>query len=41
MVRDGVTIGDHAFLGMMTAVIDNVPDNCTVVGVPGRIVKNN
>jgi serine O-acetyltransferase len=33
-----VTIGDNATVGLNTVVIDNVPANATVLGVPGRII---
>lgn len=33
------TIGDNAKIGAGSVVIEEVPPNCTVVGVPGRIVK--
>jgi serine O-acetyltransferase len=35
-----IKIGDNAKIGAETTVINrDVPDNCTVVGAPGRIVK--
>jgi|SRR5690625_1843617 len=36
----GITIGDHVIIGAGTVVIRDVPDGCTVVGNPGRIIKN-
>ena len=33
------TIGDHAKVGAGSVVLKEVPEHCTVVGVPGRIVK--
>lgn len=36
----GVTIGDRTTVGAGAAIIDDVPPDVTVVGVPGRIVKN-
>jgi serine O-acetyltransferase len=33
------TIGDNVMIGAGSVVIEEVPPNCTVVGVPGRIVK--
>lgn len=36
-----VTIGDNSIVGASSVVLKNVPPNCTVVGVPGRIVKEN
>ncbi len=34
-----IVIGDHCKVGAGAIVLKNVPDNCTVVGNPGRIVK--
>lgn len=35
-----ITIGDNVTIGAETVVINkNIPKNCTVVGVPGHIVK--
>ncbi|MDO6439159.1 acetyltransferase [Cyclobacterium sp. 1_MG-2023] len=39
IVLPGVKIGDNAIIGAGTVVTKNVPDNCTVVGVPGRVIK--
>ena len=33
------TVGDNAKIGAGSVVIDEVPPNCTVVGVPGRVVR--
>lgn len=33
------TVGDNSKIGAGAVVIKEVPPNCTVVGVPGRIVK--
>ena len=33
------TIGDNSKVGAGSVVLEAVPPNCTVVGVPGRIVK--
>lgn len=35
------TIGENSKIGAGSVVIKEVPPNCTVVGVPGRIVKRN
>ena len=37
-VLGNIAIGDHARIGAGSVVLRNVPANCTVVGVPGRIV---
>lgn len=34
-----ITIGDHVKVGAGAIVLKDVPDQCTVVGNPGRIVK--
>jgi serine O-acetyltransferase len=37
-----ITIGNNSKIGAETFIIDtDVPDNCTVVGAPGRIVRQN
>lgn len=33
------TIGENSKIGAGSVVLEEVPPNCTVVGVPGRIVK--
>lgn len=38
-VLGNITIGNNVRIGAGSVVIDNVPDNCTVVGIPGRIVQ--
>ncbi len=35
------TVGDNSKIGAGSVVIKEVPPNCTVVGVPGRVVKRN
>lgn len=35
------TVGDHAKVGGGSVVLRSVPANCTIVGVPGRIVVQN
>ena len=34
-------VGDNSKIAANVVVLSEVPDNCTVVGVPGRIVKKN
>ena len=34
-----ITIGDNSYIGANAVVIKNVPPNSTVVGIPGRITK--
>lgn len=35
------TIGDNSKIGAGSVVLEEVPPNCTVVGVPGRVVRRN
>lgn len=39
MIRDHLTIGSNCVIGMGAVVLEDVPDNCTVWGNPGRIVR--
>ncbi len=32
-------VGDHSKIGAGSVVLEEVPPNCTVVGIPGRIVR--
>lgn len=34
-----IVIGDNVNVGANSVVLEDIPDNCTVVGVPGKIVK--
>ena len=34
-----ITVGAHSKVGAGSVVLKDVPPHCTVVGVPGRIVK--
>lgn len=38
-ILGNITIGDNTRVGAGSVVVDNVPEHCTVVGVPGRIVQ--
>jgi serine O-acetyltransferase len=38
-VIGNIVIGDNSILGAQTVVLKDVPDNCTVVGIPAMIVK--
>ena len=40
-VLGNIAIGDNVKIGGNSVVVKDVPDNCTVVGIPGRIVKRN
>ena len=36
-----ISVGTGVKIGANAVVVKDVPDNCTVVGVPGRIIKRN
>ncbi|GAY77766.1 serine acetyltransferase [Sporolactobacillus inulinus] len=36
-----ITIGDHSKIGAGSVVLHNVPQDSTVVGIPGRVVRQN
>jgi serine O-acetyltransferase len=38
-VLGSITIGNNVIIGAGAVVINSVPDDCTVVGVPGKIVR--
>ncbi len=38
-VLGNITIGDYSTIGAGSVVVDNVGEHCTVVGVPGRVIK--
>ena len=38
-VLGNIKIGDNSYIGSNAVVIKDVPDNSTVVGVPGRVTK--
>ena len=40
VVKQGVTIGKNVIIGAGSVVIENIPDNCTAVGNPCKIIKN-
>lgn len=40
-VLGDVKIGDNVIIGANAVVIESVPNNCTVAGVPAKIIKNN
>lgn len=35
----GVTIGNNVIIGANAVIVKDVPDNCIVAGVPGKIIK--
>ena len=40
-ILGAITVGDNAKIGAGSVVVKSVPPNCTVVGVPGRLVVDN
>lgn len=38
-VLGGITVGNDVYIGANAVVLNSVADNCTVVGVPGRCIK--
>ena len=38
-ILGNITIGNNVRVGAGSVVLKDVPDDCTVVGVPGRVVK--
>jgi serine O-acetyltransferase len=38
-ILGNITIGNHTKVGAGSVVIRSVPDDCTVVGVPGRVTR--
>ncbi|WP_456277636.1 NeuD/PglB/VioB family sugar acetyltransferase [Bacillus sp. AK128] len=40
VVKDNVSIGSHVIVGAGSVVVNDIPDYTTVVGVPGRIIKD-
>ena len=40
VVKNRIYIGEHSIIGAGAVIIEDVPDDVTVVGVPGRIIKH-
>lgn len=40
-VLGAITIGDNAKIGANAVVLHDIPENCTAVGIPAKVVKNN
>ena len=40
IIIGGITIGDNVSIGAGTVITKDIPDNCTVVGNPFRIIKH-
>ncbi len=38
-ILGNITVGDHCRIGANAVVNKDIPPNCTVVGIPGRIVR--
>jgi serine O-acetyltransferase len=39
-VLGGISVGKNVRIGANSVVVDDIPDNSVVVGVPGKIIKN-
>lgn len=39
VILSDLLIGDHVIIGAGAVVTKDIPDHCTVVGVPGKIIK--
>lgn len=40
-ILGAITIGNNVVIGANSSVITSIPDNCTVMGVPAKIVSRN
>ena len=38
-ILGNITVGNHCRVGANSVVVEDVPDSCTVVGIPGKVVK--
>ena len=38
-IIEGKIIGNNVTIGAGAVVIDDIPDNCTAVGVPAKVIK--
>lgn len=38
-ILGNIVVGKNARVGANSVVVENVPDGCTVVGIPGKVVK--
>lgn len=41
VILGGIKIGNNVKIGANSVVNKNMPDNCTVVGAPARVIKYN
>jgi sugar O-acyltransferase (sialic acid O-acetyltransferase NeuD family) len=39
VIKQGVTIGKNVIVGAGTVILKDIPDNCTIVGNPSKIIK--
>lgn len=39
-ILGGITIGNHVNIGANSVVISDVPDHCSAVGIPARIIEH-
>ncbi|TNE76745.1 MAG: serine O-acetyltransferase [Gammaproteobacteria bacterium] len=38
-ILGNIQVGDHSRVGANSVVVEDVPESCTVVGIPGKVVK--
>ncbi|MFZ7174289.1 serine O-acetyltransferase [[Pasteurella] aerogenes] len=38
-ILGGVTVGDNVIIGANAVIISDIPSNCIVAGVPGKVVR--
>lgn len=38
-ILGNITLGDHSRVGANSVVVEDVPESCTVVGIPGKVVR--
>jgi len=38
-ILGNITVGNHCRVGANSVVVEDVPESCTVVGIPGKVVK--
>ena len=39
VILGNIVIGDNVKIGANAVVLKDIPDNCTVVGIPGKIIE--
>ena len=39
VIKNNIRIGDHSIIGAGAVIINDAPSNATVVGIPGKVIK--